>query len=282
MSDTDDSKKREMEELFLLFLQKYHNQIEREEALYNLSECRAEWAIDYAIIGLGIDREKALELVRVPDDDTLTQRDADVRDRLIAAIDNLIDFAVCAEYQLYKDVERLNPNLEIETFDDEDDDDVEPYLNLNRKYNDLYADVENGDIQYALAIAVKWITWQDDTMITYLTQNDDRVRPWHFILHGFSARRSEFPNWMIPPIEWACRCYIVSDGEVIANRSNSLNEIYGKKIPDKPEAINGIFKESVCTCGRIFSDEHPYFDVNKEDLNMINGFVERLRTKYYG
>ena len=53
-------------------------------------------------------------------------------------------------------------------------------------------------------------------------------------------------------------------------------------LPEKPAELNGIFKESICKCGRIFSEEHPYFEVDADDEDMLTRFVERLRKKYYG
>ena len=54
------------------------------------------------------------------------------------------------------------------------------------------------------------------------------------------------------------------------------------KAPKKPKELDGVFSESVCKCGRIFSKSHPYFDVDKADKTMLKRLVKNIREKYYG
>ena len=85
---------------------------------------------------------------------------------------------------------------------------------------------------------------------------------------------------MIPPIEWGCRCFLLtSDGGLFA--SSEAKKV-SAKTPQKPKEIDGVFSESVATCGRIFSHAHRYFEVDKADKPMLDRIVSNIRMKYYG
>ena len=253
---------------------------------------RAQYAIGHAIDGFKMDVDEALQLLKNTKDDTLTQSDIEKRARLVAAVDNLIEFAVCAEYQMYKEVLKHNPDIYDDEVDFNDDDEVTPYYNICNKYNDTYAAVENGDIKYAMGIAYEWLWCSANTYLTYMTQNDDRVRPWHYALQGFTARRDDFPSWMIPPIEWGCRCFLMSEsGEIIADGDKAKEVVAATglqhseqfaDVPEKPDEIDDVFSESVCKCGRIFSKAHPYFNVAKADKDKLQEYVDDIRKQYYG
>ena len=60
---------------------------------------RAEFALNHAIKGFGMDFEKALELLR-NHNDGLTKLEKEQRNILVAALDNLVDFAVAEEFQM--------------------------------------------------------------------------------------------------------------------------------------------------------------------------------------
>ena len=247
-----------------------------EEALYALSEERTEIAFKYVVNGLGISMDEAVTLLKNQEDSTLTQQDKDLRDRLVAAILNLIDFSVCEEYQLYDEVRNYVGDSDI----DFESDDYDELLALCEKYNDRYAAVENGDIEYAGMIAAMWLRLSAADYLVYWTQNDAKVRPWHMALQGYAAPRDEFPSWMIPPIEYNCRCFL----EVleVPRAAAELKNIKGSaKDIKKPEQLYGVYEESLAKCGRIFSDKHSYFNVKKSDMEMLSGFVTRLREKYY-
>ena len=101
----DDDKTRhngeyqELLAIFINFLKNIHSD-NRDEILYALMELRADLANSHAFRGFNIDEEEALQLLKSLDDNNLTQEDKDKRDRIIAAVNNLIEFAVCEEYQV--------------------------------------------------------------------------------------------------------------------------------------------------------------------------------------
>ena len=262
--------------LFVALLKNLNNDT-REEALYALAELRAELAINHAFRGLNLDIEEALMLLKNMDDENLTQHDKDLRDRVIAAVDNLIDFAVCEEYQLYQEVLEECDDLDIDFNSDE----YEELESLCEKYNDTYAAIEKSDIEYAAIMAARWIGMSGRDYVVYWTQNDVKVRPWHMELQGYAAPRDEFPSWMIPPIEWNCRCFlevldVKAQNNSIRNVKGSVNEI------KKPTQLNDVFSESLATCGRIFGPSHSYFQIKEEDKEMLQGFVLRIKERYYG
>ena len=99
-------------------------------------------------------------------------------------------------------------------------------------------------------------------------------------LQGYAAPRDEFPSWMIPPIEYNCRCFL----EIleVPHANAKLSQIKGSaKDLIKPQQLNTVYSESLAKCGRIFGPSHSYFSIKEADSSMLMGFVSRLREKYY-
>ena len=275
----DDDVYKKLLPLFTALLHAIDNGGDVEDALAALSELRADIAISHLFDGLEVDEEEALRFLQNQNDDNLTKEDQDKRDRIIAGVLNIIDFAVCEEYHLYKEAEQTIDEVNDGELDFENDGLIEELEQLNIRYNSMYADTENYDIQYAGAVALKWIHYAETAYLTYMTQNDDRVRPWHYALQGFTARKDEFPDWMIPPIEWRCRCFLETQSGEIYAKANKLRDVKSK-MPEKPSHLDGVFDESLCKCGRIFSPAHPYFMVESEDTDMLHRIVNKIRGKY--
>ena len=268
-----DSKYDKLLALYIALLRSLHD--DYEEKLYELSEQRCAYAIEAVLSGLGVDAEYASQLLKAKDDNTLTEHDSEMRDRILAAFRNIIDFSVAEEYQLYRESLDIAGDSDV----DFDSDEYEKMKDACHRYNYVYAAVEDSDIEYAGAMAAWWISVARNEYLMYLTQGDDRVRPWHAALEGFSARRDEFPQWMIPPIEWGCRCYLITmAGDVVEGALDARKVV--AKAPSKPSQIDGVFSESLAKCGRIFSSSHPYFQIMESDESMLQGFVERLREKW--
>lgn len=270
-----DSEYQSLLALFISLLKSLHTG-NKEDALYALSELRTELAFKHVLDGLGIDMDEAMRLLKSSRDTNLTQQDKDLRDRIIAAILNLIDFSVCEEYQLYDEVNELVGEDEI----DFNSDDYEELLAICEKYNDNYAAIENSDIEYAGKIAALWIRMSANDYVVYWTQNDAKVRPWHMELQGYAAPRDEFPSWMIPPIEYNCRCFL--ETLEIASMNAKLHQLKGlAKNIEKPKQLDDVYNESLAKCGKIFGASHSYFSVKEKDRNMLQTFVTKLRGKYY-
>ena len=220
--------------------------------------------------------DNAIQLLKNSEDENLTQQEKDLIDRLTAAILNLIDFSVCEEYQLYDEVLDMVGDTDIDFNSDEYDE----LLAVCKKYNDQYSAIENSDIEYAGIVAAMWMKMSATDYAVYWTQNDTKVRPWHMALQGYAAPRDEFPSWMIPPIEYNCRCFL----EIleVPRADAKLSQIKGSaKDLVKPKQLNSVYSESLAKCGRIFGPTHSYFSVKEKDTEMLMGFVSRLREKYH-
>lgn len=219
---------------------------------------RASFLIHKALEGLHMDLDRALEILRDYNDFT-TGRERLQRDMLVAAVDNLVDFAVAEEFAMM----RALP-------DESDSADMEEYEAVCEKYNLTYAAEENSTVMFAAGMAAWWLAIDSETIVTFMTQGDERVRPWHEALEGLSYRKREFPPELIPPIEWGCRCYLSADG---------FGSVYGavrgeKRLPE----VNPIFAESLAVGGRIFSRAHPYF--RNKIPRAVCEIGERVKLKY--
>ena len=270
-----DSDYQSLVALFIQLLKSLRNE-NKDEALNALSELRTEIAFKHVVKGLGIEVDNAIQLLKNSEDENLTQQEKDLIDRLTAAILNLIDFSVCEEYQLYDEVLDMVGDTDIDFNSDEYDE----LLAVCKKYNDQYSAIENSDIEYAGIVAAMWMKMSATDYAVCWTQNDTKVRPWHMALQGYAAPRDEFPSWMIPPIEYNCRCFL----EIleVPRADAKLSQIKGSaKDLVKPKQLNSVYSESLAKCGRIFGSTHSYFSVKEEDTGMLMGFVSRLREKYY-
>lgn len=72
--------------------------------------------------------------------------------------------------------------------------------------------MENDQVAYAAGVAAWWLTVNAQTVVTFNTQGDERVRAWHLSHEGGSYPKHAFPAELIPPLEWGCRCYLTADG----------------------------------------------------------------------
>lgn len=224
---------------------------------------RAVFAFAHACSGFDMSFDEGLGLIRDMGDGNLTVEEREKRDILLAAFDNLVDFATVEEYQM------LSEMLEKSNGEGTTDDDMEAIFS---KYNDRYASVENNDIEYALGIAAAWIGVNELTTITYTTQGDERVRDSHRALDGLTFTKRNFPEWLIPPIDWGCRCYLVTEFG-----SNLLGKFDFPE--DYKQNVNPVFARSIAKKGPIFSDAHPYFAVQKEHLKELKQISKTIKKK---
>lgn len=252
---------------------------DREEAFQLLCSLRADLAVHYAFGGFGISYEDAIELIQSKED--LTPEQSARRDILIAAVDNIVDFATAEEYHA---ISELPDDSEDDGSDEEGEEDLddeeteEAILAICSKYNKRYANVENHDIEYAMIVAAELAALSDDSYLMYMTMGDERVRPWHLQYEGYTAPKSSFPGWLVPPIEHGCRCYLLEDGRPSAQ----LRAVQSSKvIAEPPFWFNPTFKECVAFGGRIFSDEHPYFNIPEEHIKPLAAISDRIKQHYW-
>lgn len=236
---------------------------------------RANIGIKHALDGFGMTFDEAMELIR--NAESLTDEQREQRDILIAAYDNIIDFAVAEEYQMVSEF----PEIDEEDEDEELAEELEEELELIfTKYNKRYANTENMDIEYAMIMAAVISKYSNDTVLMYSTMGDERVRPWHQQFDGFTALKSRFPAWLIPPIEHGCRCFLIEE-----QLSSMVGDVRAaiEVTPEPPEWFDPTFKESVALKGRIFSDEHPYFQIDIQHQDRLLEIAQRIKSKFlYG
>ena len=239
-------------------LDNWENSAECWEVMEDIITLRASFLIDRVITGLAIDFDKALDLLRNHNDFT-TEREKQQRDTLVAAIDNLVDFAAAQEYAMMLDIPK-----ELEYA-------IEEYDDICLQYNLRGALAENEDVLYAAGVAAWWLDISTETLITYMTMGDERVRPWHEALEGLSYPKHDFPVELIPPIEWGCRCFLVAEGYSTVMGALEKKDFSGM--------VHPVFKESLAAGGRIFSDEHPYF---KNPLPpQLQKVKEKIKQKFF-
>lgn len=274
MASDDDDKAEYLAiySIFQKFLENYDSSMEeRWDLLEEMMALRAEFAFNHAIKGFGMDFEKALELLR-SHNDGLSKLEKEQRDILVAALDNLVDFAVAEEFQMS---EALPESIDMENGEDVDECDE-----IFKRYNITYAGIENDDIEYAMGVAAGWVAYNDNSVLTYMTQGDERVRPWHMALEGTSYRKADFPSWLIPPIEHGCRCFLVEESFDLLNDANWLAKVEGAVIIEKPDFVNPVFEESVCKGGRIFGPVHSYFQVPKKYKKRLKSISAKIKEKW--
>lgn len=230
------------------------------EVMEDIITLRASFLVDRMLTGLAMDFDTALDLLRNFNDFT-TERERQQRDILVAAIENLVDFAAAEELTMMREVDELPDEAGWEECEE-----------VCEKYNLTYAAAENGNVEHAALMAAWWIGIADESIVTYMTQGDERVRATHLSLEGISYPKSQFPGELIPPIEWACRCYLVADG--MASVRGTLQDKMDYRI-----LVNPVFAESLAKGGRIFGAQHPYFA--KPLPTKVQEITKRIKQKLY-
>lgn len=257
--------------------------ISQREAFTELCEIRSEHLIRHAFDGFGLGYDESLKLIQ-SEEEELSDKEKKQRVALMAALTNLIDFACAEECQMVNaldgdDIDDFDFDEEDIEYTEEDEEDDEEAEMIFSRYNARYARVENADVEYAMIVASKLLSYPDEELLMYMTMGDERVRPWHLDLEGFTAPASSFPAWMVPPIEHQCRCYLV-DGN---SYNGAIPDVSAAMVmPEPPHWFNKTFKECVAYGGRIFSDEHPYFTINSSQKKVLREIAELIKTKYLG
>lgn len=251
------------------FIEDFYNN----PALYfthtELMEQKAMNALNYAFTGYGKTFDEAMEIVKDEDTTNLSPKEIEERDMLVGLVDNLVFFSVAQEHQAL--IEMAEDAKEADSLDEF----KTMAIGTFAKYNKTYANIENGDILFALGLAAEWHNFETNEIIGFHTQGDERVRVSHSLLNGLRYRKSQFPPALMPPIAHGCRCYLVStgstDGRKLTNKQNADELI--------DSAVDPTFKGNVAVSGTMFSDEHPYFTIKSNYSKALGISVKKIKTR---
>lgn len=245
-------------EAFRRMLDVYENGAERMDVFEDIVTLRASFLIDRVLSGMSLDFDKALVIIRNHNEFN-TKFERQQRDTLLAAIDNLIDFATAEEYSMLSELPQETGGKyreETET--------------ICKRYNLTNAAQENDDVRFASSVAAWWMTVSEDTYLTFMTQADERVRAWHLSHEGVTYAKPNFPPELIPPIEWGCRCFLLTNSYAAVTGSSDTKRVV--------DGVNPIFSESLAVGGRIFTEHHPYF---KKTLSAeVADIKNRIKQKF--
>lgn len=262
--EPEDQQKEQAKKEYMLILTAFRhlvnsleNSAEAWQAMEEIITLRTASLYSRILEGLKIDFDTALGLLRNHNDFT-TLQEKEQRDILVAAIENLVDFAAAEQYAMMND-----------TWETAGDADSEDYEKICEKYNLTYAETENEQALYAASIAGWWINQSSDALITYMTQGDERVRESHQALEGLTFPKNAFPSSLIPPIDWRCRCYLDSNGDYVQAAIET----------DHIREVNPVFSESLAKKGRIFSESHTYFTSAFRENRKIQTIIQKLKNK---
>lgn len=256
-----------MKSLFIALLASMKKRKGEWKSLEDLMRLRTNILVLNVLQGLNITVEKATAVLK-------EEKDSELKKILLAAIENLSHFAVAEEYQMASELDSYDDE------DDEEDEDLKDKFNLSifKKYNETWGDIENKDVIWAGVMARKFMSYRDETILIYATQGDERVRPWHRDLEGLAYPKESFPEWLIPPIEWGCRCYLIDEDvskygwEEVENAMRRYNVDM-----EMPDWVDPVFKESLAKGGRIFSEDHKYFKINDKDADKLAKIAKRIK-----
>lgn len=248
-----------LRDAFRRLIESWEYSAERHDCLEDIITLRCSFLLDRALSGLRLDLDRALDILRQHNNFT-SERERQQRAILVAAVENLIDFAAAEEFSM---LEHLPPQPDIRR--------LEEYEALCEQYNLTYAQVENDQVSYAAGVAAWWLGVDDGALVTFCTQGDERVRAWHLSHEGVTFPKREFPEELIPPIEWGCRCYLTADGFGAVHASLKQDTALRRH-------VDPVFRESLARGGSIFSAAHPYF--SRPLPSEILTIVGTLKSKF--
>lgn len=141
-----------------------------------------------------------------------------------------------------------------------------------KRYNDRYLRIETQMATQAAQAAESWSEFERRAYLypnlRYKTAGDERVRQSHRSLDG-TVRPVNDPFWDVyyPPNGWGCRCKVIQTDE--ATTAGDGVDF------DPPKGFRG----NVGKTGKLFGDDHPYFDQSALDAERIEANAKRLHAK---
>lgn len=145
-------------------------------------------------------------------------------------------------------------------------------MRVMKRHNGLYLRAELDTATQAAQAAESWSEFERRKYLypnlRYETAGDERVRESHRSLDG-TVRSVDDPFWdtYYPPNGWRCRCKVIQTDEAPTGS--------GAVDFDPPKG----FRQNVGKTGKLFGDDHPYFNQAALDAERIKDNAARLHAK---
>ena len=181
-------------------------------------------------------------------------------------INNVYIFAAAKSYQLVREILDI---ITIKTIKNKSEFIIQG-TKIYNKYNVDYLTTECDSAEYQAKGAKSWINFkkgkktkvEQEKFLRYLTKRDNKVRPEHALLDGIVKKIDDkFWDFYLPPNGWNCRCIVekMESSGITSTDTEGLN--LDKAVPD-------IFRFNAAKEKKVFSKKHPYFKVDKKDINL--------------
>jgi len=145
-------------------------------------------------------------------------------------------------------------------------------MRVMKRHNGLYLRAELDTATQAAQAAESWQEFERRKYLypnlRYETAGDERVRESHRSLDG-TVRPVDDPFWdtYYPPNGWRCRCKVIQTDEATTGSGAADFE------PPKG------FRQNVGKTGKLFGDDHPYFNQAALDAERIRDNAARMHAK---
>lgn len=163
-------------------------------------------------------------------------------------------------------------------------------FDANLTFNVSWLQTEYNTAVAGAQTAVLWENVQNAEAITYRTVGDDRVRPEHAELDGFTAPPSD-PVWDIifPPNDWNCRCTAIPgilrdiiDGKLTIERAKELIPVYFQRNTGTSKIVlpeDGYLQyQPVNAASRVLQAERDYGMQSIDHIYQVNQFTPELQV----
>lgn len=153
-------------------------------------------------------------------------------------------------------------------------------IRLGETYHKSWLKAEYNTVVASAQTAAQWNDYQDTKDIfpylVYKTQDDNKVRMAHRGLHNVAKPiDDEFWDQYYPPNGWQCRCY------VLQSRTDNGYTTDPTALPDD-KSHPPAFRSNPGKTGKIWTKEHPYFDVTpKVKEKILNTRSEMMNDKTF-
>lgn len=154
-------------------------------------------------------------------------------------------------------------------------------ISIGETYHRNWLKAEYNTVVASAQTAAQWADFVRDKdlfpVLVYKTQDDTRVRMAHRGLHNVAKPvDDEFWDQYYPPNGWQCRCYVLQSRDTNGYITEPLS------LPDD-KSHPPAFRSNPGKTGKIWTKEHPYFDVTpkiKDNVFQTRNILINDKTFY--